>query len=66
MKEDVFSKPLMRSCVGDHIWELLDTDPERFKKEVKDYFAKAYPGWTVIKANRKEKIIWLRDDRAEE
>ncbi|MDR6880398.1 hypothetical protein J2X61_002145 [Bacillus sp. 3255] len=51
----------MRSGVSKRIWELLDKDPDTFKKEVVAYFAVAYPGFTVVRAKFPD--IYLRDDR---
>ncbi|KZS45733.1 hypothetical protein AWU65_07305 [Paenibacillus glucanolyticus] len=55
------NKPLMRSMMGEQIWKLMRTDPEAFKRETRDYFARGYPGWTVTKV--KYPIVFLRDDR---
>jgi len=54
-------KPLMRSMMGDRIWSLMQSDPEEFKRETRVYFARGYPGWTVVKV--KYPIVYLRDDR---
>ncbi|EHB50087.1 hypothetical protein PaelaDRAFT_5634 [Paenibacillus lactis 154] len=54
-------KPLMRSMMGDRIWSLMQSDPEEFKRETRAYFARGYPGWTVVKV--KYPIVYLRDDR---
>lgn len=53
--------PLTRSGVSKRIWDLIDTDPAEFKKEVIAYFASSYPGFTVVRAKYPE--IYLRDDR---
>jgi len=60
---DEFGVPLTRSGVSERIWALYNDNPEAFKREVTAYFALGYPGWTVRKANYKQRIIWLRDDR---
>ncbi|WP_339294375.1 hypothetical protein MKY82_22235 [Paenibacillus sp. FSL W7-1279] len=54
-------KPLMRSMMGKRIWSLMQSDPEKFKRETREYFARGYPGWTVVKV--KYPIVYLRDDR---
>lgn len=56
-------KPLLQSGVGERIWALYETDQEAFKREVRAYFERGYPGWTVVKFNPEKRIIWLRDDR---
>jgi hypothetical protein len=53
--------PLMRSGVSKRIWNLIDEDPDAFKKEVIAFFAVAYPGFTVVRAKYPD--IYLRDDR---
>lgn len=60
---DEFGVPLCRSGVGERIWSLYKTDIDTFKREVKAYFALGMPGWTVVKADYRNRIIWLRDDR---
>ncbi|QHT60646.1 hypothetical protein GXP70_12315 [Paenibacillus lycopersici] len=62
---DEFGVPLMQSGVSDAIWELRKTDPAAFKVRVREYFAVAYPSFTVEAAtvNEREKIIWLKDER---
>lgn len=59
---DEYGIPLTQSNVGDRIWDLYHSDPEAFKREVRDYFARGYPGFTVVKASYKQRVIWLRDD----
>ncbi|WP_020621100.1 hypothetical protein [Paenibacillus daejeonensis] len=61
---DEFGVPLTRSGVGERIWALFHDDPEAFKREIRAYFERGYPGWTVRKANYEQRIIWLRDDRS--
>jgi len=51
----------MKSMIGNRIWKLKDSDPESFKREVRIYFERGYPGWTVLSA--KYPFIYLRDDR---
>lgn len=58
---DEFGRPLLQSGVGERIWRLKDTDPDAFRREVREYFARGLPGWTVVRA--KHPIIFLRDDR---
>lgn len=58
-KEEV----LLQSGVSAEIWKLLETAPEKFKPAVEAYFAKGYPGWKVVKANPKTRIVWLKDER---
>ncbi|MCP3807162.1 hypothetical protein NLX78_07935 [Paenibacillus sp. Lou8.1] len=57
----ITGKPLLRSMIGEHIWRIKESDPEAFKREVREYFARGYPGWTTIRA--KYPYIFLRDDR---
>lgn len=52
---------IWKSMIGDRIWLMKDMDPESFKREVKDYFARGNPGFTPIRA--KYPFIYLRDDR---
>lgn len=59
--DTITGQPLLRSMIGDRIWRLMDSDPEGFKREVRDYFARGYPGWSVVRA--KYPHIYLRDDR---
>lgn len=47
--------------IGDRIWRIKDVDPEAFKREVREYFARGYPGFTPFHA--KYPHIYLRDDR---
>ncbi|MFU1797338.1 hypothetical protein ACM1RC_25965 [Paenibacillus azoreducens] len=54
-------KPLMRSMMGARIWRLMREDRDLFQRETRAYFARAYPGWTVVKV--KYPIVYLRDDR---
>ncbi|RJG26673.1 hypothetical protein DQX05_01175 [Paenibacillus thiaminolyticus] len=54
-------QPLMKSMIGNRLWSLKDSDPEAFKREVRAYFERGYPGWTVVRA--KYPLIYLRDDR---
>ncbi len=58
---DEYDRPLLQSGVGERIWALKDTDKQAFMREVKAYFARGLPGWTVVRA--KYPIIFLRDDR---
>ncbi|AZN43379.1 hypothetical protein [Paenibacillus albus] len=62
---DDFGIPLTQSGVSAALWELRKTDPTAFKVRVREYFAVAYPGFTVAAAtlNDREKIIWLKDER---
>ncbi|OXM84588.1 hypothetical protein CF651_18945 [Paenibacillus rigui] len=59
--DEVNDVPLMQSSVSKRIWALMESHPEQFRQEVKDYFARAYPGFTVVRA--KYPVIYLRDDR---
>ncbi|TVX93018.1 hypothetical protein [Paenibacillus agilis] len=52
---------IMKSTVSMRIWMLKDSDTEAFKHEVTNYFARGYPGWTVVKV--KYPLVYLRDDR---
>jgi hypothetical protein len=54
-------QPLMRSLMANRIWKLMRTDPEEFKRETRAYFARGYPGWTVVRVIYP--IVFLRDDR---
>jgi hypothetical protein len=60
---DEFGVPLCRSGVSERIWAFYPDKPEDFKREVREYFALGYPGWTVKAASFQERIIWLQDDR---
>ncbi|WP_426447631.1 hypothetical protein ACP26L_25775 [Paenibacillus sp. S-38] len=51
----------MKSMIRQELWELVKDQPQRFKQEVKDYFARTYPGFTVVRAHYP--FIYLRDDR---
>ncbi|TCZ76196.1 hypothetical protein E0485_15040 [Paenibacillus albiflavus] len=62
MLDMVDDKPLMKSGISNRIWGLKDSDPDRFKQEVKRYFERGYPGFTVVRA--KYPFIYLRDDRS--
>lgn len=52
---------IMKSSISKKIWSLKDKAPEEFKRQVREYFARGYPGWTVIRAQYP--FIYLRDDR---
>lgn len=58
---DEFGQPLLKSMMGDRIWRLMGTDRKAFMRETREYFAGAYPGWTVIRV--KYPFVFLRDDR---
>ncbi|MNW37031.1 hypothetical protein D3C74_140620 [compost metagenome] len=58
---DEFGQPLLKSMMGNRIWRLMQSDPDRFKQETREYFARGYPGWTVVRT--KYPIVYLRDDR---
>lgn len=58
---DEFGQPLLKSMMGDRIWRLMRNDRKAFMQETRKYFARAYPGWTVIRV--KYPIVYLRDDR---
>lgn len=57
-------RPLLQSMMGNRIWRLMSSDPEKFKQETRAYFARGYPGWTVVRV--KYPIVYLRDDRGRE
>lgn len=59
--DSITGQPLLRSMIGDRIWRLMESDPALFKQEVREYFARGYPGWSVVRA--KYPHIYLRDDR---
>lgn len=59
--DDLTGKAILRSMMGERIWELFDTDKAAFQRETIAYFARGYPGWTVTKV--KYPIVFLRDDR---
>ncbi|WP_059044006.1 hypothetical protein [Paenibacillus rubinfantis] len=52
---------MLQSMMCDRIWRLMKSDPEAFQRETRAYFARAYPGWTVVRV--KYPIVYLRDDR---
>lgn len=58
---DDFGHPMLRSMMGNRIWRLMQSDPDEFKRETRAYFARGYPGWTVLKV--KYPFVFLRDDR---
>lgn len=60
---DKDGRVLCQSGVGKQIWALYETDKEAFQREVLAYFAIAFPGWKVVRADYKNRIIWIRDDR---
>lgn len=59
----MIKKPLTQTCVSEHIWSLYQSDQEAFKREVINYLALGYQGFTPVKVNYEKRIIWLRDDR---
>lgn len=59
--DSITGQLLLRSMIGNRIWHLMDSDPALFKQEVRDYFARGYPDWSVVRA--KYPHIYLRDDR---
>jgi hypothetical protein len=61
---DEFGVPLLRSGIADHVWRIKETDPDTFKARVRRYFALAYPGWRVVRAQYP--IIFLQDERRRE
>ena len=61
--DEITGKPFLRSMIGNRIWALFDSDPAAFKREVREYFARGYPGWTVVRA--KYPYIFLRDNRGQ-
>ncbi|MDT3426105.1 hypothetical protein J2Z22_001625 [Paenibacillus forsythiae] len=48
------------SMIGERIWALWD-DEEAFKREVREYFKRGYPGFSVVRA--KYPYIYIQDDR---
>ncbi|ETT45746.1 hypothetical protein C162_20471 [Paenibacillus sp. FSL R7-269] len=48
------------SMVGESIWALR-SDEEAFRKAVVEYFARAHPGFKVIRA--KHPFIYIQDER---
>ncbi|AKG37829.1 hypothetical protein VK70_17465 [Paenibacillus durus ATCC 35681] len=48
------------SRIGERIWA-LQHDEEAFKREVREYFARGHPDFSVIRA--KYPHIYIRDDR---
>lgn len=58
---DEFGQPMLRSMMGNRIWRLMRVDREAFMQETRTYFARGYPGWTVVRV--KYPIVYLRDDR---
>ncbi|MGG3278829.1 hypothetical protein [Paenibacillus solani] len=59
--EDLAGQPILRSMMGERIWKLFDTDKAAFQRETIAYFARGYPGWTVVRV--KYPNVFLRDDR---
>ncbi|AFH62243.1 hypothetical protein B2K_16195 [Paenibacillus mucilaginosus K02] len=53
--------PLTKSMINQDLWTLMESEPDRFKQEVKSYFARTYPGFVVVRA--KYPLIYLRDER---
>lgn len=49
------------SMISERLWALRSSDPESFKAEVKEYFARGHPGFTVVRA--KYPHIYIQDDR---
>ncbi|WP_173364587.1 hypothetical protein [Paenibacillus polymyxa] len=45
--DEITGKLLLRSMVGEQIWRIKESDPVAFKREVREYFVRGYPGWTV-------------------
>ena len=62
---DDYGYPLCQSGVAEHVWELYSTDLETFKRRVYKHFSLGMPGWTPVRVNYKDRIIWLRDDRGQ-
>lgn len=58
---DSFNRPIMKSSISMKLWALKDKDQAAFIREVKSYFSRGYPGWTVVRAQYP--FIYLRDDR---
>jgi len=52
---------LTTSGIGESIWQLKEKDIDAFNKRVHQYFAVAYPGFTVVATEYP--VIYLRDDR---
>lgn len=61
VKSLVNDKPLTKSMVGERIWALKPVDLEAFAKELEAYFARGYPGFTVI--SHDYPFIFLSDER---
>jgi hypothetical protein len=61
---DEYGRPLLQSRIADHVWRIKDKDPEEFKARVKAYFALAYPGWRVVRAQYP--AIFLQEERRQE
>jgi hypothetical protein len=59
------NEPMLQSCISEQVWHLMNTNPAEFKRRVKDYFARGYPGWTVTTVNYPTRTIYLKDDRIE-
>lgn len=60
---DEYGVPLCQSNVGECIWLLYHSNLAEFKREVRDYYERGMPGWTVVSVNFRQRVIWLRDDR---
>ncbi|HIW33378.1 MAG TPA: hypothetical protein IAA29_11390 [Candidatus Paenibacillus intestinavium] len=59
----MINKPLAQTYISERIWNLYHSDQEAFKREVNNYLALGYKGFTPVKVNYEKRIIWLRDDR---
>lgn len=59
--DSLTDKPILRSMMGERIWRLFHTDKAAFQQETVAYFARGYPGWTVVKV--KYPFVFLREDR---
>lgn len=63
-QNDWIGGPLLKSSVGDSIWQLRSQNEKLFRQSLIDYFSLGYPGWSIVKVEYP--LIYLRDDRRTE
>ncbi|GIP61154.1 hypothetical protein J15TS10_49680 [Paenibacillus woosongensis] len=63
-QNDWIGSPLLKSSVGDTIWQLRSQNENLFRQRLIDYFSLGYPGWSIVKVEYP--LIYLRDDRRTE
>lgn len=62
-EDDWIGSPLLKSSVGDSIWQLRSENENLFRQRLIDYFLLGYPGWSI---KVEYPLIYLRDDRRTE